>query len=194
MKFDVVLCFQLEDQIEASALCLIEGGTLIAVEPTDVPKMVSETLFKMGINFKSVSLEKLVLNSGHRKRLVELFNIGLKHGIIKPLPSKYSHANHIESIFLTMSTENITEKVIVMIPEQCEIEKMKVKPKFVANPKAVYVIPGGLGGLGLELTNWLIMRGAKTIVLSSRRGPSNAHQHYRMRYDKIPYAIKLKIR
>lgn len=162
---------------------MTEGGTLIAVEPIDIAKMLllSEPLFKKGIIFKSVSLEKLILNPDNRKRLVELVNIGLKHEIIKPLPSKCFPANQIESTFRTMSTEKLAEKVIVMIPEQSEMEITKVKPMFVANPESVHVIPGGLGGLGLELTNWLIMRGAKTIVLSSRRGPSNAYHHYKLR-------------
>ena len=40
----------------------------------------------------------------------------------------------------------------------------------------VYVITGGLGGLGLELTEWLVSRGAKHIVLTSRRGATTAYQ------------------
>lgn len=40
----------------------------------------------------------------------------------------------------------------------------------------VYILTGGLGGLGLELTDWLIGRGAKKIVLTSRRGITTGYQ------------------
>lgn len=33
-----------------------------------------------------------------------------------------------------------------------------------------YIIAGGLGGLGLELAQWLIQRGAQKLVLTSRSG------------------------
>lgn len=35
---------------------------------------------------------------------------------------------------------------------------------------ATYLLTGGLGGLGLETARWLIERGARTLVLTSRRG------------------------
>lgn len=33
-----------------------------------------------------------------------------------------------------------------------------------------YVIAGGLGGFGLELAQWLVLRGAQKLVLTSRSG------------------------
>lgn len=45
----------------------------------------------------------------------------------------------------------------------------------------VYVIVGGLGGFGLELADWLIMRGARRLMLSSRRGISNGYQASRLK-------------
>lgn len=35
---------------------------------------------------------------------------------------------------------------------------------------------GGLGGIGLELAEWLVKRGAKYLILSSRRGITNSYQ------------------
>ena len=45
---------------------------------------------------------------------------------------------------------------------------------FDANESVI--ISGGLGGFGVELTEWLISRGCKKIVLSSSRGLRNADQ------------------
>jgi len=40
----------------------------------------------------------------------------------------------------------------------------------------VYICLGGLGGFGLELANWLILRGATNIVLTSRSGVRTGYQ------------------
>jgi fatty acid synthase len=43
------------------------------------------------------------------------------------------------------------------------------------------IIVGGLGGFGIELTEWLISRGCKKIVLSSSRGIRNADQSIKIK-------------
>lgn len=48
--------------------------------------------------------------------------------------------------------------------------------RFWPKPNMVYVITGGLGGLGLELADWLLRRGANKLVLTSRRGVSTGYQ------------------
>lgn len=42
------------------------------------------------------------------------------------------------------------------------------------------MIAGGLGGFGLELADWLIMRGARNLVLCSRNGLKNGYQSYKI--------------
>lgn len=49
-------------------------------------------------------------------------------------------------------------------------------PRLAARSHLVYLITGGLGGLGLELAGWLINRGAKKLVLTSRRGITTGYQ------------------
>jgi fatty acid synthase, animal type len=53
---------------------------------------------------------------------------------------------------------------------------ISVVPKIYCEPIESYVIVGGLGGFGLELADWLVLRGCKKLVLSSSRGISNAYQ------------------
>ena len=45
----------------------------------------------------------------------------------------------------------------------------------------VYIITGGLGGFGLELSQWLIERGATKLLLTSRSGVKTGYQSYRVR-------------
>mgnify|MGYP005843895779 CR=1 FL=1 len=43
------------------------------------------------------------------------------------------------------------------------------------DPSGTYLITGGLGALGLHIAHWLVERGAKTLVLVSRRGDRPEH-------------------
>ncbi|EDV90845.1 GH19665 [Drosophila grimshawi] len=47
-------------------------------------------------------------------------------------------------------------------------------------PHMTYVIPGGLGGFGLELADWMCLRGARKLVLSSSRGITKDYQSFRI--------------
>lgn len=42
------------------------------------------------------------------------------------------------------------------------------------NPQGTYLITGGTGGMGLEIATWMTMRGARNILLVSRRGLQSA--------------------
>ena len=53
---------------------------------------------------------------------------------------------------------------------------LDVTPGFAADPTAVYIVTGGLGGFGLALTVWLAQRGATRLVLTSRRGVRTGEQ------------------
>jgi len=55
-----------------------------------------------------------------------------------------------------------------------------------------YIILGGLGGFGLELTDWLIFRGARNVVLISRTGIKNGYQRMKVRLWES-YGVKVLI-
>ena len=52
----------------------------------------------------------------------------------------------------------------------------QVHPRSSCHPQKSYIITGGLGGFGMELAHWLISRGARKLVLTSRRGVCNGYQ------------------
>jgi fatty acid synthase len=55
-----------------------------------------------------------------------------------------------------------------------------------------YIILGGLGGIGLELTEWLILKGAKNVILTSRTGIKNGYQRMKIELWKS-YGINVQI-
>lgn len=65
------------------------------------------------------------------------------------------------------------------LPKDSEVSKKNNTLKISKN--GTYVISGGLGGLGLELSKWLVEQGAGTLVLLSRSGPKTEEQEATLR-------------
>ena len=55
---------------------------------------------------------------------------------------------------------------------------MIVSTKTYFDPKKVYIITGGLGGMGLELVHWMLTLGARNFVLTSRSGVKTEYQKF----------------
>lgn len=66
------------------------------------------------------------------------------------------------------------EKEVGKIPINIEAE-----PRYYCSSNKSYLILGGLGGFGLELADWLILRGARNLILTSRNGIKNGYQRTR---------------
>lgn len=65
-------------------------------------------------------------------------------------------------------------------------------PRYYCRKDHSYIILGGLGGFGLELADWLIFRGVKHLVLTSRSGVKSGYQRIRIKLWKS-YGIKVTI-
>lgn len=87
-------------------------------------------------------------------------------------------------------TDAVRHANCILLQIQDEVESTSALPplkripavaRTVCNPRRSYIIVGGLGGLGLELTQWLIDRGAKHLVITSLRGVRNGYQDRRIR-------------
>ena len=113
----------------------------------------------------------------------KLIDHDIERGIVQPLPVTVFPANELEKAFRFLGGGKHIGKVIVQIREDAESPAtlpIKVIPQVYFKPNLVYVIPGGLGGFGLELVDWMALRGAKKFVLSSSRGITKDYQRLRI--------------
>lgn len=78
---------------------------------------------------------------------------------------------HIGKVLLKIR-ENVTD--VKSLP-------ISVLPRVYCDPNESFVLVGGLGGFGLELADWLILRGCRKLMLSSSRGVTNAYQASRIK-------------
>ena len=91
----------------------------------------------------------------------------------------FKRNNSPEKVFRHLNNGEAIGKVLIKIRDGEPFEKNTIncKPiKILANTKSwfdankVYILVGGLGGLGLEVAYWLATRGARKLVLVSRSG------------------------
>lgn len=184
---DFVLNSLSDDKLHASIRCLGRGGTFLEIGKFDLANDTKIGLghFMKEISFRSVLVDTLFLASADEKRHVyELVESDLKKGIIQPIYSTVFEVNELEKAYRYLSTGKHVGKVVLKIrddPYSPTTVPIKVMPRIYCDPELVYVMPGGLGGFGLELADWLIVRGARKMVLSSKRGLTKSYQSYRIK-------------
>ncbi|KAL0116828.1 hypothetical protein PUN28_010028 [Cardiocondyla obscurior] len=145
--------------------------------------------FLKGIDFYGVMVDNLSVTysgkdyAGDKVVLSNVIREKLKCGAIKPLTRKVFKKDEVETAFRYMAAGKHIGKVIIKIFDEKELLEKKpvlAQPRYYCDSNKTYLILGGLGGFGLELADWLIIRGAKNVVLTSRTGIKNGYQHMKL--------------
>jgi NAD(P)-dependent dehydrogenase (short-subunit alcohol dehydrogenase family)/acyl carrier protein len=102
--------------------------------------------------------------------------LGLFHeGVLRPLPYRAFDAADVVDAFRHMQQSRHIGKIVVTygngIPEP-QVAPQVAPRRLELPPHASYLITGGLSGFGLRTAEWLADRGARHLVLISRRGPT----------------------
>ncbi|XP_012935589.2 fatty acid synthase [Aplysia californica] len=133
-------------------------------------------VLQKNINISGILLDSLFDSSNDEwPEVVRLVGEGMTSGVVRPLKTTVFDKMEVEGAFRFMAQGRHIGKVVIRIRNE-ENEKVAVPPavsilavpRATCNPNKSYVITGGLGGFGLELVQWLVERGAKKLVLSSR--------------------------
>ncbi|CRK99510.1 CLUMA_CG012829, isoform A [Clunio marinus] len=195
---DYVLNSLADDKLQASIRCLGIGGKFLEIGKFD---MANDTKIGLGnflneLSFHAVMLEKL-FNASKKDKLIlrKLLDRDLKSGIIKPLKANIFEANEVEKAFRYLASGKHVGKVILKVREnESDLATLPISvlPRVYCSPNLTYIIPGGLGGFGLELADWLVLRGCRKLVLSSSRGITKQYQAYRIKIWES-YGVKVAV-
>lgn len=194
---DIVLNSLSEEKLQASIRCLAQHGKFLEIGKYDLSQNnpVGMAAFLRNIAFHGILLDSLFMKKSGNQRIPpsvvaqkqmvdQLMRDGIRTGAVRPLHSHVFGANDAEEAFRFMSTGKHTGKVVLKLRDE---EQKKVCPPSNVSLKALarteftpnksHIIVGGLGGFGLELAEWMIIRGCRKLVLVSRSGPRTPYQH-----------------
>lgn len=184
---DLVLNSLAEEKLQASLRCLAQHGRFLEIGKFDLSKNhpLGMAIFLKNVTFHGILLDALFEGANDSWREVaELLKAGIRDGVVKPLKCTVFPKAQVEDAFRYMAQGKHIGKVLVQVQEE-EPETMlpgaqptlisAISKTFCPEHKS-YIITGGLGGFGLELARWLVLRGAQRLVLTSRSGIRTGYQ------------------
>lgn len=184
---DLVLNSLAEEKLQASIRCLAPEGRFLEIGKFDLASNNSLNLsnFTKGRTYHGVMLDMLFKQEPHCKRLCNnLVKECISKGMVKPLIRTVFKHDEIETAFRYMASGKHIGKVLIKIHEErTKVAENPIKclPMVYCHPEKSTIIIGGLGGFGLELADWLVLRGCTKLILTSRRGITNGYQAMRIR-------------
>ncbi|XP_030383066.1 fatty acid synthase [Scaptodrosophila lebanonensis] len=184
---DLVLNSLSEEKLQASIRCLGLNGRFLEIGKFDLS---NNSPLGMSVFLKNTSFHGILLDSvmegeeEMQNQVVSLVADGIKNGAVVPLPTSVFNDQQVEQAFRFMASGKHIGKVVIKVRDEEDGHKTLLpKPRLInaiprtyMHPEKSYILIGGLGGFGLELTNWLVTRGARYIVLTSRSGVKTGYQ------------------
>ncbi|XP_043924165.1 fatty acid synthase [Protopterus annectens] len=187
---DLILNSLAEEKLQASLRCLGRHGRFLEIGKYDLSKNspLGMAVFLKNVAFHGILLDAL-FEEGNREweDVSELLTSGINSGVVQPLKTTVFERHDVEAAFRFMAQGKHIGKVVLKVREEKGFSENSRPVSLSAMPRTScpsyksYIITGGLGGFGLELALWLIERGARKLVLTSRSGIRNGYQAKRVR-------------
>jgi NAD(P)-dependent dehydrogenase (short-subunit alcohol dehydrogenase family)/acyl carrier protein/uncharacterized membrane protein (DUF2068 family) len=164
----------------------VELGKLGILSQEDMDELLPTATY-LPFDLFEVALE----NKQAIRNVLTQIQADIQAGLIKPIifetfpiqnaVDAFRHmamAKHIGKVVLTIpkdelsGTNNADDSSELTIPEQPR-ERILDTPVHI-QPDATYLITGGLGDLGLQVAYWIVMAGARYLILTGRSGKGNS--------------------
>ena len=160
---DIALNSLAGEFIPATLGLVRSGGSFVEVGRTDVWNAATVGRRFPGVHYHSLNLGEIARKDARllRDALEEILAEMAPDGPLTPLPQTVFEFSQAEKAFRLMAQGLHTGKVVLT-------QHSFPRPR----PDGVYVITGGLTGLGLATGQWLAQNGAGAVALLGRRAPS----------------------
>lgn len=183
---NLVLNSLADEKLQASVRCLGLNGRFLEIGKFDLS---NNSPLGMSVFLKNTSFHGILVDSimdgddAVLAEVVQLVSEGIKSGAVRPLPTSVFSDQQVEQAFRFMASGKHIGKVVLKIRDEEKAKVVVPSPKLISaiprtymHKEKSYILIGGLGGFGLELSNWLVSRGATKIVLTSRSGVRTGYQ------------------
>jgi 8-amino-7-oxononanoate synthase len=161
---DVVLNSLNGDFIPRSLAALAEGGRFVEIGKIDIWTAEQMAAVRPDVSYLPFDLsEEELKRPGLVHGMLDEVFAWLERGELNLLPHKVFAVDDVVSAFRHMAQAKHLGKVVITFAEHQHLDAVPV------SGQGSYLVTGGLGGLGLRITQWLVDRGAANVVLTSRR-------------------------
>ncbi|OGB22453.1 MAG: hypothetical protein A3I66_04080 [Burkholderiales bacterium RIFCSPLOWO2_02_FULL_57_36] len=156
------------------------GGRFVEIGKQDIHENYKLGLkpFERNLSYAAVDIDRLLLEDPALcSDVFTQFMDRVRDRIFQPLPQTAFHAADIEAAFRYMSGAKHTGKVVVTFGDDEAVSVAPPESKdALFREDGTYLITGGVSGFGLRTAQWMVERGARTVVLASRRGMVSAEE------------------
>ena len=166
---DVVLNSLKGEWVDASFAALAEGGRFVELGKLEVWSAELAQERRPDAHYHRFDLLELAAADPLplRRQLLEICS-ALEQGSLAPIPWQAFAVERLDEAFRLMAQGRHVGKLVILQPP-------RPRPvRIVA--AATYLVTGALGGVGLQLLQWLVAQGARSLVLVGRSAdaPSDA--------------------
>ncbi|ORY09578.1 KR domain-domain-containing protein [Clohesyomyces aquaticus] len=176
LGFDVVLGSSTGNVMHESWRCIAKRGRFIDVGRVDVQNHTSMAMeiFNRNATFSSFDLGSIVLEEEQfAGSLLNEVNDMMHQGCLRPLTAITSYdVSELSSALLNLSKGKHIGKSMVTYHGDNLVKIRTPPPRARFNKSAVYVLVGGLGGLGRSILQWMVDHDAQQVVVFNRSGKS----------------------
>lgn len=140
--------------------------------------------FRNNISYFGIDADQLLVERSElaRRLFAEMMSL-FKDGSLRPLPYRVFVADQVQEAFRYIQQSRQIGKVLISFesgyPKAGVIDQQILdKREFACQKEKSYLVTGGTRGFGLKTAEWLVSRGAESLVLVSRSGKvDKADQH-----------------
>jgi acyl transferase domain-containing protein/ubiquinone/menaquinone biosynthesis C-methylase UbiE len=170
---DLVLNSLTGSAIAASLGVLRPNGRFLEIGKSQIWSAAQVAAVNSRVEYCAIDLAALITQNPKavRRSLVELFG-QLSDGRLRPLPVRTFPLSAASEAIEHMSRAKHIGKVVLVpaVPKNTTHDLQPAPVQLRAD--ATYLISGGLTGLGLAASEWLVRSGARTLLLFGRHAPS----------------------
>jgi acyl transferase domain-containing protein/NADPH:quinone reductase-like Zn-dependent oxidoreductase/SAM-dependent methyltransferase/acyl carrier protein len=171
---DIVLNALAAEAIPMGLSCLAEFGRFIEIGKRDIYQNARIPLWPLRRNasFHVVAMDAVFAGDEAltRQMLGQISGL-VESGALCSLPFRSFPASRVDTAFRLMAQGKHIGKIVVTFPETFRPRRGEsLAPEFAIDSGANYLITGAFGGYGKVLAEWLVGRGARHLVLTSRNG------------------------
>ncbi|KUI56159.1 Lovastatin diketide synthase LovF [Cytospora mali] len=180
---DIVLNFLGGEMFTDTLACVAPFGRLVDIHSGDTssdPRISLGDLQRRNIRYETFDLRYRGLNDPVRTQrsfrgTIEQLLLRRPGSTIQRTTISTYPFSQVQDVFRQLQSGGHIEKLVLEAHDEDEVLVLpRREPACQFDHNATYVIAGGLGGLGRSVARWMASRGARNLILLSRRGPVQA--------------------